>query len=115
MTSFRRLSINPNSTERNTSSATVRIYGVKIPPHTDVSIAEVCTAHNAGVFGKSPELFNPDRWLDIEDSLRKEMERAAFGFSYGRRACIGQHLARIEMKKVITTLLQTFKVSKRLT
>ena len=57
------------------------------------------------------ESFRPERWLDADEPTWRAMDRADLGFSYGRRVCIGRHLALIEIKKVVTSLIVAFKVS----
>lgn len=106
-----RISTNPNCTERTVSPTTAEICGVTIPAGTDVSISEALVCNDVELFGADARVFRPERWLDIEKSRFVEMDRASFGFGYGRRHCIGQHLARIEMKKVIAALVCNFKVS----
>lgn len=75
-----------------------------------MSIAELLIARDPAVFGSDTDSFRPERWLEAGEKQWREMDRASFGFSYGRRVCIGQHLARIEMKKVVASLITAFKV-----
>lgn len=105
-----RLSINPNCTERTVSPNDAEICGVVIPAGTDVSICEALVCHNRDVFGADAHTFRPERWLDVDKAQFTEMDRTSFGFAYGRRACLGQHLARIEMKKVVAAILRDFRV-----
>ncbi|KAG9245103.1 cytochrome P450 CYP4/CYP19/CYP26 subfamily, partial [Calycina marina] len=53
-----------------------------------------------------PREFLPERWLDSGDasfeSDRKEMFQL---FSYGQRNCIGQNLAWLEMRLLLTKIL----------
>lgn len=105
-----RMTNNPNCTERTVSPSTTTICGVDIPAGTDVSISEALVAYDKELYGSDSEVFRPERWVDVEKARFAEMDRAAFGFGYGRRHCIGQHLARIEMKKVVAGLVGWFKV-----
>ncbi|CAK3753599.1 probable Benzoate 4-monooxygenase cytochrome P450 [Lecanosticta acicola] len=104
-----RLFINPHCTERTVPSEGATICGNWVPGGTDVSIAEVLTARDPEVFGADTNAFRPERWLEADENQWREMDRSSFGFSYGRRVCIGQHLARIEMKKVVAALVGSFK------
>ena len=51
--------------------------------------------------------FDPERWRDLEAS--KQNPFSYFPFSHGNRVCIGQHLAILEAKVVLVTLLKTYK------
>jgi cytochrome P450 len=52
-----------------------------------------------------PELFYPERFLD--DSLDKNHHPAAFiPFGGGHRQCVGQDLARFELKTIVARLMQ---------
>lgn len=105
-----RLGINPNVTERTVTSEGATICDTWIPAGTDVSIAEACVCRDEGVFGEDPHTFRPERWLSADEHQWREMDRASFGFSWGRRVCIGQHLAKIQVKKNTAALIGAFKV-----
>lgn len=63
------------------------------------------------MFGSDASEYNPERWIDVDEQKRRDMERSAMGFSWGRRVCMGQHLARILMKKMIASFITAFEVS----
>lgn len=109
--SHSRLNPLPNTNERTVSPQGAEICGVYIPAGTDVSVARACTARDETVFGPRPHRFGPEKWLDADEDQQRIMDSAGMGFSWGRRACIGQHLARIEMKKVLASIVKEFEVS----
>lgn len=58
---------------------------------------------------ETPDIFNPEHFLDSEGQFRR---RDAFlPFSAGKRVCIGEHLARMELFLMFTCLLQHFTFS----
>ncbi|KIJ65429.1 hypothetical protein HYDPIDRAFT_110496 [Hydnomerulius pinastri MD-312] len=58
-----------------------------------------------------PEKFDPQRWLDQDGQLRKDMRFYTFGF--GRRVCPGQHLANRSLYITLALLLWSFRISQR--
>jgi cytochrome P450 len=66
---------------------------------------------NKKVFGEDAKVFRPERWLEASAEQLRVMEMAHIGFGRGRRVCIGQHIAVMEMQKVIPAMLMNFEVS----
>ncbi|KAF2229156.1 cytochrome P450 [Viridothelium virens] len=59
------------------------------------------------VFGDDVDSWRPERWLvEKERAARMWDEVGAFGI--GQRACLGQHIARAEMMKIIPQFLREF-------
>ncbi|XP_061493503.1 cytochrome P450 2D26-like [Rhineura floridana] len=58
-------------------------------------------------YWESPWRFNPRHFLDPEDNFVNN--KAFLPFSTGRRACVGEPLARIELFIFFTNLLRAFK------
>ncbi|XP_015193959.2 vitamin D 25-hydroxylase isoform X1 [Lepisosteus oculatus] len=89
---------------RATSEDTV-VRGYSIPRGTTV-ITNLYSVHFDEKYWRKPEQFSPERFLDCHGNFIK---REAFApFSLGRRHCLGEHLARMEMFLFFTTLLQRF-------
>ena len=97
--------------ERKVPSGGVMISGMHIPEGTSVGCMPAAVHSNPAAFGEDAESFNPNRWLEAGENKLREMEAVHLGFSRGRRACLGQHLAMLQMKKVIAVLVINFKVS----
>ncbi|MBN3322470.1 CP2R1 hydroxylase, partial [Atractosteus spatula] len=81
------------------------VRGYSIPRGTTV-ITNLYSVHFDEKYWSKPEQFSPERFLDCHGNFIK---REAFApFSLGKRHCLGEHLARMEMFLFFTTLLQRF-------
>ncbi|KAI1790041.1 cytochrome P450 [Ganoderma leucocontextum] len=92
----------------------VKISGRYVPPGTQVYIPPYSIHRDARYFSPSPECFLPSRWLP--GAPQSECSQGGFGlnrnafipFSHGPANCVGRHLARMEMKMVMSVLIQKF-------
>ena len=96
--------------EREVPAEGTEIAGQFIPGGTTVSIAMWNVHRDIAVFGKDPNEFRPERWLEADSQRKLLMERSVLGFGAGKRVCLGRHIAELEMKKVIPKLLMDFEV-----
>ncbi|OQE30443.1 hypothetical protein PENFLA_c003G10253 [Penicillium flavigenum] len=55
--------------------------------------------------------FRPGRWLEADEEKRKTMERAVMWYGQGKHICLGQHIARVEMMKILAMPMMRFQVS----
>ncbi|KAF8860062.1 cytochrome P450 [Acephala macrosclerotiorum] len=86
------------------------IAGMFFPEGTTVGCMPSAIYMNPATFGEDAETFRPERWLEADDESLRSMETARLGFSRGRRSCLGQHIATMQMKKVISSLLMMFEL-----
>ncbi|XP_070591702.1 vitamin D 25-hydroxylase isoform X3 [Erythrolamprus reginae] len=87
-----------------TSKDTV-VRGYSIPQGTTV-ITNLYSVHFDEKYWNNPEMFCPERFLDSSGQFLKK--EAFIPFSLGRRHCLGEQLARMEMFLFFTALLQRF-------
>ncbi|KAK5554570.1 hypothetical protein LTR46_007296 [Exophiala xenobiotica] len=99
-----------NPIERDVPASGAEIAGTYIPGGTVVSVNVHALTRDPTVYGKDVDSFRPERWLDTDEAQRMKMQRADMTFSAGRRGCIGQHVAWIEMKKFLPELLNKFDI-----
>ncbi|KAF2170398.1 hypothetical protein M409DRAFT_19220 [Zasmidium cellare ATCC 36951] len=67
-----------------------------LPPNTSISSSSYVLHRTSSVY-PDPETFNPDRWLDASE----EMKRCWWGFGSGGRMCIGNHFAEIIIRRAL--------------
>lgn len=91
--------------------------GTKLPEGTKVNVDPWTTNFDKAVFGNDAETFNPDRYLqglhETDESYKSRMrgmKAADLIWGKGSRACLGKHVAYLEMFKLLATLLGLFDV-----
>ncbi|XP_069114786.1 cytochrome P450 2B5-like [Argopecten irradians] len=86
----------------------IEFRGMFIPKGSTI-VANLDSVHfDPSVFEK-PEKFNPDRFLDADGKLNGK-EKLVLAFSLGRRVCLGESLARLELFLFLTSLIQRFEL-----
>lgn len=84
--------------------------GMFIPKGTNVYFNSFAMSRDESVY-KDPERFNPDRFTPKEEGGDGEpFLQGPFGF--GRRICVGRHLAQASVWIALTTLVATLDISK---
>ena len=88
------------------------IAGVAVPDGTVVGIPMWPAFRSSYNFVK-PDDFRPDRWLSGESpsEFRRDKKVAFQPFSVGPAGCIGQNLARMELRLVLCRFLWSFDIS----
>ena len=67
------------------------------------------THHHQEIFPR-PFEFDPDRWLNPQGGT-PEMKEAYMPFSRGSRMCIGTHLATMELKMILASIVYGWELS----
>lgn len=85
--------------------------GKKLPGGTVIGMQPDLIGCDKGIYGADADEFNPVRWLQApaetdENYCKrlKAMTSADLAFGYGPRACLGKHVAEMEIYKFIPTL-----------
>lgn len=81
---------------------------VAVPPYT---------IHRKASLYTDPEAFKPERWIREEGDLDPEKEREidnlkayTISFSQGSRACIGRHIAVVEVHILLATMVRRYDI-----
>ncbi|XP_040891246.1 cytochrome P450 2U1 [Toxotes jaculatrix] len=88
------------------ASKTTEFRGYTIPKGT-VILANLWSVHRDPTLWDDPDSFIPSRFLDDEGNLLRKEYFIPFGI--GRRVCMGEQLAKMELFLTVTSLLQAFK------
>ncbi|XP_050399728.1 cytochrome P450 2C8 [Patella vulgata] len=84
------------------------INGYRIPTNA-IILPNLSSVLNSKELWGDPEVFRPARFLDSETKLLKV--DAHIPFSLGKRMCLGESLARMELYIFMTMMLQSFTFS----
>ncbi|XP_072030469.1 cytochrome P450 2U1-like [Amphiura filiformis] len=82
-----------------------KLYGYDIPRGTMV-IPNLWAIHHDERIWKEAESFKPERFLDSDGKVNRREE--LIPFSIGKRRCLGEQLALMELFLIFTHLLHTF-------
>lgn len=93
----------PSSLPRVVPQGGAQLAGYWFDEHTVVSTQAYSMHRNADVF-PNPEKFDPSRW----SSPNKAVKDHFMPFGRGSRACIGQHLAMIEIRLAVAQFFLAF-------
>lgn len=86
--------------------------GVYLPAGTEIGFCAWQMHRRNAVYGADADHFRPERWLEASTERLAEMNRAHdLVFGYGRFRCLGERIARIEMRKVFFEVMRRFDVT----
>ncbi|XP_062439648.1 cytochrome P450 1A5-like [Rhea pennata] len=107
---FRHSSFLPFTIPHSTVKDTV-LNGYYVPKDRCVFINQWQVNHDEKLW-KDPLAFNPERFLNAEGTeLNKVEGEKVLVFGLGKRRCIGEHIARLQVFLFLSTLLQRLEFS----
>jgi cytochrome P450 len=99
---------------RQTSTDVLVGDEILIPKGTFVGYNSYATNRDKSAWGHDADAFKPERWGStnevIHKTYRKARARAEFiSFHGGKRACLGERFAMLEMRITLVELVRTFE------
>uniref|UniRef100_A0AC34RFM1 Cytochrome P450 n=1 Tax=Panagrolaimus sp. JU765 TaxID=591449 RepID=A0AC34RFM1_9BILA len=85
----------------------VEIHGYKLPANTIITY-QMSQIFNNDKYFKNPDKFDPERFLDKTGKFFSPPELIPFGI--GKRSCLGEALARMELYLFTANIFNQFKV-----
>lgn len=107
MEMHRTASLVPIVPHSNIEETTLQDYHI---PKRTIILPNLWAVHNNPEYFPQPEKFNPRRFLDANGVIKKEEK--LIPFSMGKRQCLGESLARMELFLYFTSMMQRFTFSK---
>ncbi|ETS80355.1 hypothetical protein PFICI_07884 [Pestalotiopsis fici W106-1] len=98
----------PIGTPRVVPRQGVTIGGRFFPAGTTVSLNTFSMNLSTEVWGPDARDFRPERWM-VEDT--SALDKNFLPFSGGIGVCVGQHLARIEIFKILATIIRDYDIA----
>ncbi|XP_019615816.1 PREDICTED: cytochrome P450 2U1-like [Branchiostoma belcheri] len=93
-------------TIQHAPTETLKVREYDIPKGTQV-LPNLYSLHMDPAYWPDPDRFDPGRFLDAEGNVVNNPD-SFMPFSGGRRVCLGEQLARMELFLFFSTLLQSF-------
>lgn len=81
-----------------------------IPPGVRVSAFAWCLHRNESIF-PNPEVWMPERWLNLSKEEADEKEKWFWAFGSGSRMCLGRNLAMEIMRYALAAIYTNFETS----
>ncbi|XP_791794.1 cytochrome P450 2C15 [Strongylocentrotus purpuratus] len=91
------------------ATSDLKVKGYAIPDGVNIAVNILYIHHDPKIWG-DPEVFRPERFL-TEDGKALIKHEAYMPFGVGRRICLGEQLAKMELFLFFTNILQQFKIT----
>lgn len=77
-------------------------HGKFLPAGTAICMNMSSLLSSSALFGPDADVFRPERFIELDQATRSEMERnVELAFGYGRSMCLGKVVAFVGLNKVI--------------
>ena len=96
--------------ERVVPAEGATICGKFLPGGTVVGMCPWATHRDYSTFGTDSDFWRPERWIEVNEAKRRQMESALLTFGAGNRSCIGKHISYLEISKLVPSLVREFDV-----
>lgn len=96
----------PSHLERVVPAGGTKLQGHTIPANTVVGVQAWSIHRDPRLFPK-PDSFEPERWLDATPEMKRNLQP----WGFGSRTCMGNHLAMMEFRLLLTALVRNFEVT----
>ena len=87
----------------------IECSGHKIPAETQVWY-NIWALHNDKKEWNEPSRFKPERFLDEQGRFKRTTDQSFMPFGAGRRVCIGEALARMELFVFLSNILYRYEI-----
>ncbi|KAF3762478.1 cytochrome P450 monooxygenase [Cryphonectria parasitica EP155] len=85
------------------------ILGYQIPAGTAIGTNASSILASTDLFGPDANIFRPERFTELDDQHRKQMERnVELAFGHGQWMCVGKTIALLEINKSVFELFRAF-------
>lgn len=89
------------------NATTENFAGYQVPPKTRIVIPPFIL-HRHPLYWDDPDVFRPERWINVSEEERNRRRFAYLPFSAGGRNCIGQNFATFEALMIVAPLVRAF-------
>ncbi|CAA7047259.1 unnamed protein product [Microthlaspi erraticum] len=93
---------------KSPSKSDVLPSGHKVEVDAKIVLSMYALGRMRSVWGEDASDFKPERWILDNGSLRHEPSYKFMAFSAGPRACVGKHLALLQMKMIAVEVIQNY-------
>ncbi|PPQ75866.1 hypothetical protein CVT26_000282, partial [Gymnopilus dilepis] len=83
-----------------------------IPKNTKIVVGILAYNRNREIWGPDADVWNPERWFDLPEAVKSNNHAGVYSntmtFYGGGKGCIGYKFSELEIKIVVSTLIQAY-------